>query len=466
MYKKLIFILLILILSIAEVKAQVAVPTISIKATDTTLVDTACGSIQNISLAQSRITNYNPSVYIADSTPYFIYDSLRTGGTVTIVTVYETDEDSIIGLWQIGSGGNRALWLNSQRVSYEDFAITYRTSTERGVVIHTMLYQYPETDSSYDGHDTLFLGREGDNLGDKNFCALFHFPGQISHTYQRHLESALAVRYGALLHGPYIDRNDDTLWNPLGADSLYSFGVCGIGHDDSLSLFQPKSVIRNDILTIKAVDTLADLDYVMLGCDSNNVVDLADDFVIVDTIPCQWKLRAHTSNDTIHVRLTPDLSLPASVLHLMLTTDDDTIILPPDTANTSTFTLAEGQDYYITLLIEAAALTTGSKGVTGNNHSDEYSEGDEQSAFIVKNATFTISPNPTAGHYIASVTQPDEDIINIRVVDATGRVIDQYTTTEKYSQYQYKGLLKTDGTYYVTVTSNSQQKTIKLIVVK
>ncbi|MBR1550371.1 MAG: T9SS type A sorting domain-containing protein [Bacteroidales bacterium] len=472
MYKKLIFIPLILTLSIAEIKGQVAVsPAISIKVTDTAFVDTASGSIQNIPLAQSRITNYNPSVYVADSTPYFIYDSLRTGGTATIVTVYETDEDSIVGLWQIGSGGNRALWLNSQRVSYEDFAITYRTSTERGVVIHTMHYNYPETDSNYDGQDTLFLGREGDNLGDKNLCALLYYPGHISNTYQRQLESSLAVRYGALLHGAYIDHHGDTLWNPLGDDSLYSFGVCGIGRDDSLSVFQPKSIIRNGILAIEAVDTLVDLDYVMLGCDSNNVFDLADDFVIVDTIPClavarQWKLRAHTSNDTIHVRLTPDLSLPAGVLHLMLTTDDDTIILPPDTANTFTFTLAEGQDYYITLLIEAAALTTGSKGVTGNNHSDEYSDGSEPSTFIAPNATFTISPNPTAGHFTAIVNQPDEDIINIRVVDAHGRIVDQSTTTEKHSQYQYKGLLKTDGIYYVTITSNGQQKTIKLIVVK
>lgn len=83
-----------------------------------------------------------------------------------------------------------------------------------------------------------------------------------------------------------------------------------------------------------------------------------------------------------------------------------------------------------------------------------------------KNATLTISPNPTAGHYTASITQTDEDIINIRVVDATGRVVDQYTTTEKHSQYQYKGMLTTDGIYYVTVTSNGKQKTIKLIVVK
>lgn len=467
MRKVLILKLLLLISCVAEVKGQVLVsPTISIEATDTVLTDIKNGRQQYIPSSQIRTTNYNPSVYISDSTPYFVYDSLRTSGAATIVTVYETDEDSVVGLWQIGSGENRALWLNSQCVSYEDFSISYRTSTEQGVVIHTMLYQYPEADSNYNGYDTLFLGREGSVIGDKNLCAWIYIPGRVSHTYQRWLESTLAVRYGALLHGPYIDRHSDTLWNPLGTDSLYSFGVCGIGRDDSLSLFQPKSVIRNDMLTIEAIDSLADLDYVMLGCDSNPL-DFTDDIVVIDTIlyhaiSRKWQLRSHTSNDAVHVRLSTDLPLQTGVFRLMLTTDDSTSILTPDTSNTFTITLAKGQDYRVTLLIDDDAMSAYSKGAKGqqdNGNGEEYPGGKVQ-------PIVSISPNPTAGRYTATVTQPTEDFINIRVADAVGRIVDQYTTTERQSQYQHNGYLNTDGIYYVTVTSNGQQKTIKLIVVK
>ena len=417
-----------------------------------------------------RVTNFNPSVSLSDTALAFAIDSLRTDGTATIVTVYETDADSTVGLWQIGSNGNRALWLNSQRVSYDDFAITYRRSTEHGVVIHTMRYQYPAIDSNYNGHDTLYLGREGDTFGDKNFCAFLYYPGQISSAYQRQLESALAVRYGALLHGPYVNSHSDTLWNPLADDSLYSFGVCGIGRDDSLSLSQPRSVIRNGILTLEAASLLSDLDYVMLGCDSNTI-DLSDETVIIDTVSYlavarQWKLRAHTYGHASTVRLVVDLPLPADAIRLMLTSSDGSVILSPDTANSFTLTINNGEDYYISLLVNPSALPTGVKGTKGHSSEGGTASTDTDTFTHSSNHTFSVSPNPSSGHYTVRVAQSDDDIINIRVVDANGRIVEQHSTTEPLSHYTYNGHLSADGIYYVTVTSNGRQQTIKLIVVR
>jgi len=430
-----------------------------------------------------RVTNFNPSVSLSDTALAFAIDSLRTDGTATIVTVYETDADSTVGLWQIGSNGNRALWLNSQRVSYDNFAITYRRSTEHGVVIHTMRYQYPAIDSNYNGHDTLYLGREGDTFGDKNLCAFLYFPGQISSAYQRQLESALAVRYGALLHGPYVNSRFDTLWNPLADDSLYSFGVCGIGRDDSLSLSQPRSVIRNGILTLEAVTPLSDLEHIMLGCDSN-AIDLSDETVIIDTVSYiavarQWKLRSHTSCSPLQgelseglrgeissiVRLSVDLPLPAEAIRLMIVSSDGSVILSPDTANAFTLTAVNGEDYYISLLVNPSALPTGAKGTKGHSSEGETASNDTDTFTHSSNHTFSVSPNPTSGHYTLRVTQPD-DIINIRVVDANGRIVEQHSTTEPLSHYTYNGHLSADGIYYVTVTSNGRQQTIKLIVVR
>lgn len=417
-----------------------------------------------------RVTNFNPSVSLADTAMAFAIDSLRTDGTATIVTVYETDADSTVGLWQIGTGGNRALWLNSQRVSYEDFAITYRRSTEHGVVIHTMRYQYPAIDSNYSGHDTLYIGREGDTFGDKNLCAFLYFPGQISSAYQRQLESALAVRYGALLHGPYVNSRFDTLWNPLADDSLYSFGVCGIGRDDSLSLSQPRSVIRNGILTLEAATPLSDLDYIMLGCDSN-AIDLSDEVVAVDTVSYlavtrHWKLRPHAYGHASTVLLAVGLPLPAEAIRLMLTSSNGTSILTPDTANAFTLTINNGEDYYIALLVNLSALPSGAKGTKGHSSEGETASTDTDTFTHSSNHTFSVSPNPTSGHYTLRVNQPNDDIINIRVVDANGRIVEQHSTAEPLSQYTYNGHLSADGIYYVTVTSNGRQQTIKLIVVR
>jgi hypothetical protein len=442
-------------------------PRIHIKVSDSTIVDNVSNASFVIPSTLHRITNFNPSISLADTSLAFAIDSLRTDGTATIVTVYETDADSTVGLWQIGSDDNRALWLNSQRVSYDDFSITYRHNTEHGVVIHTMRHQYPAIDSNYNGHDTIYLGREGDTFGDKNFCAFLYYPGQISSAYQRQLESALAVRYGALLHGPYVNSHSDTIWNPLADDSLYSFGVCGIGRDDSLSLSQPRSVIRNGILTLEAVTPLSDLDYIMLGCDSN-AIDLSDEVVVVDTVSYlavarHWKLRPHTYGHASTVRLAVDLPVPAEAIRLMIASSDGSVILTPDSASTFTLTLANGEDYYIALLANPSALLSGTKGTKSNTGNEEYTENEE---FPIFNSHFSIYPNPSSGHYTVRVAQSDDDIINIRVVDANGRIVEQHTTSEPLSQYTYNGHLSADGIYYVTVTSNGRRKTIKLIVVR
>lgn len=420
--------------------------------------------------ALSRVTNFNPSVSLSDTILAIVADSLRTDGTATIFTVYETDADSVIGLWQVGSGSNRALWLNSQRVSYDDFSVTYRNTNERGVIVHSMQYQYPALDSNYSGHDTLFLGREGSTIGDKNLCAFLYYPGRLDHQFKRQLESALAIRYSAILHGPYINSLSDTIWNPLGNDSLFCVGICGIGRDDSLSLFQPRSAIRNDIMTLESVTLLSDLEHIMLGCDSN-AIDLSDETVMIDTVSYiavarQWRLRAHTYGHTSTVRLTVGLPLPADAIRLMLTSSDGSVILTPDTANSFTLTINNGEDYYISLLVNPSALPTGAKGTKGHSSEGETASTDTDTFTHSSNHTFSVSPNPSSGHYTVRVAQSDDDIINIRVVDANGRIVEQHSTSEPLSHYTYNGHLSADGIYYVTVTSNGRQHTIKLIVVR
>lgn len=415
--------------------------------------------------SMARTTNFNPSVSLDDTTLAFVYDSLRADGCVTIFTVYETDADSAIGLWQIGSGTNRALWLNSQRASYDEFAITYRKSTEKGVVVHTMQYQYPTIDSSYNGHDTIYVGREGDTYGSKNFCALRYYPGQISRMYQRQRESALAIQYSAILHGSYINSLSDTLWDATGNDSLFSFGICGIGRDDVLSLNQARSMIRNDALTLEAGAPLSDHDHIMLGCDSNTI-DFSDENIIIDTVSYlaaarHWKLRAHTNSDLFTVSLSVGLPIPAEAIRLMLISPDGSTLLTPDTGKSFTLTLMRDENYYISLLVDSSVLPDVAKGAK----IDKTILDNVTVSALSNDLSLTVSPNPTSGKYTLSVNQTDDDLINIKVVDAHGRLIEQHTTSEALSQYIYNGNFEVGGVYYITVSSNGLEKTTKLIVV-
>lgn len=446
-----------------------AVPRFHLVVEDTMTADNVSNRASNMEANLFRVTNFNPSIDLSDSTLFYTYDSLRTDGMATIVTVYETDADSIVGLWQIGNGNNRVLWLNSQQASYENFAITYRDATEQGVIIHTMLYQYPRIDSIYDGHDTLYIGREGTHIGEKNFCEMFYFSGRLDFRYQQQLESALAIRYGALLHGPYFNSQSDTLWNTLGCDSLYSLGICGIGRDDSLSLLQPQSIIRNDYLAIETLSPFENLSHVMMGHNGGAFIP-GDDMVLVDTVQYiavdrHWKLRVHSNRISEQIRITIDIPVPTDALRLMLTNGDGTEIFSPMETEGIIFdsiTISEGQDYILTLLVDPSALPNDAKGdsITSESH-ESVDIPTESVGFRV-----VVHPNPTAGHYTAEVNQNREDNIGIQVLDASGRIIEQHITNDKYVQYKHTGILDAAGVYYVTVSSNGKQKTIKVIVVK
>lgn len=224
-------------------------------------------------------------------------------------------------------------------------------------------------------------------------------------------------------------------------------------------------------MTLESVTPLSDLEHIMLGCDSNSI-DLSDETVIVDTISYlavarQWKLRAHTYGHTSTVRLTVGLPLPADAIRLMLTTaDGSTTVMAPDSTMAFTLNIANGQDYFLSLLVNPSGLPSGAKGTKGHGGEGETASTDTDTFTHSNNHTFSVSPNPSSGHYTVRVAQSDGDIINIRVVDANGRIVEQHSTSEPLSQYTYNGHLSADGIYYVTVTSNGRQQTIKLIVVR
>ena len=412
---------------------------------------------------QRCFTNYNPSVSLGDTVLPLVFDSLRKDGTATIVTVYETDADSVVGLWEMGSGGNRVLWLNSQNASYEDFSVRYRRETEKGVIIHSMTYKYPSSNSTYDGHDTLFIGKEGTYHGEKNFCAWYYYPGGLGRMQQRVLESALAVRYGALLHGAYIDSHQDILWNPFGGDSLHSAGVCGIGRDDSVSLMQTKSAIRGDILTMESVGIPGDLTYVMLGHDGGTAIPVGKSIVIdgkaYKATGREWKVRAHAHGGVPLLRVSCALPWAAEDVKMMLIADDSTKVISAargtDTLIFDSIRITAEVDYYISILTDTASIIGGTKE-TAQTMDDRQTS----SKFDL-----CVQPNPTRGQYRVDVIRDDGRESELRIVDSHGRVIEQRNTGET-TRYTHNGVIETDGAYYITVSGNGERKTVKLIVTK
>ena len=460
------------------------VPKIQIDVCGTAILDTLNGKSMALDSLIVVATNFNPSVSLSDTVISFVYDSLRSDGEATIVTVYETAEQGIVGLWELGTESNRALWLNSQKVSYEDYGVRYRPTTETGVIIHTMRYKYPEMSDSINCRDTLFVGREGNHWGNKRFCAMRYYKGAVSHNWRRKIESALAIRFGALLQGPYVNSHSDTLWNPAGADSTFSFGICGIGRDDSMSLFQPQSVVHNSMeycngeeienpasyigaLTLSFCDTLSDMRHVMLGGNMAGTV-LNDEVERIDTsdymtIDRRWKIRSNTYGHSAKIRIIADLPLPANAARLMLVSASDTSILRSSSNERIVFDsiiIEDKQDYYLSILVSIEDLIKrGAKDIY-LMASDAFLQSS------LADHALSVTPNPTTGHFTVSFHQAEEDYVDLKIVDVNGSVIEHITTSGKLTSYTYSGYIEKTGVFYITVSSNGIRRSAKLVVIR
>lgn len=424
-----------------------------------------------------NLINFHTSLYLGDSVINFVYDSLRYDSVATIMTVYETDEDSVVGVWEIGTGGNKQIWLNSQKVSYRNFGISYRRTTEKGVIINTMRFEYPKMDSNsiYTGTDTLFIGKQEENIGDKNFCEYLYFKGTLPYKEQRINETCLAVKYGALLHNGYIDRNLDTIWHSKGIDSLYSFGVCGVGRDDEFPILQNRSKVRKDLLTIETQDSLNNLDYIMLG-HNEYYNQLSEETFFIDTtefhfIERKWKLRSHSHSHNYNIKLIYEIPpyFNADNIRMIINTQDTdyntNIVIPTLITDTNVvfdnILISDSIDYYISIAFEGDSI---------------YNPIEEKKNLFVKKSqenntensiNITLTPNPTnTGEFEVNVNQTNEDEITLIITNSKGQTIMSEEVKKKVKDYYYTNYISEQGVYFVTICSNGIKKTIKLVVIK
>lgn len=409
------------------------------------------------SAMMQRTTNYNPSIRMDDTLLSIAQDSLQSDRKATIVTVYETDDEEKVGLWEITDAGSAKLWLNSQYASYEDFHIRYRKDNERGVIVHTMTYTYPDLDSLYTGHDTLTIGKCDTIVGHKNFCAFVYYDQELTFHQRRKQESALAIRYGAWLHGPYVNSANETVWDPAGKDSAYSHGICGIGRDDSISLHQERSIIRNDMLSVSAAEPMQDRVHVMMGHDGKettfNSMQAGEEEDLFCELDRHWKIRMHGA-DSQRVTFQMDSAYRSSGNRLKIESDQDTRTV----SESDTLTLAADRDYLVSVLVSGSVDGQDTKQ-GARNHEDEDVVSDDY-------CNVAVSPNPTTGNYAVEVIQSEEDYIGIQVTDVNGRTVEEFQTQDQVDRYRHVSSLSVSGVYYVTVRSNGKQKTVKMIVVR
>jgi ELWxxDGT repeat protein len=86
-----------------------------------------------------------------------------------------------------------------------------------------------------------------------------------------------------------------------------------------------------------------------------------------------------------------------------------------------------------------------------------------ESKLFSEEATFSVFPNPTTGHFMLNIQQPEAAKISLAVLDVFGRIVMQKDLTSQYSFIQLPEEL-TDGTYLLKISDGdkSYQKFIEL----
>jgi hypothetical protein len=438
--------------------------------------------MQDILLNRSE-TNFNHSVIVNDTSMFkIIYDSLSMDSMVTVLTAYQTEEDTVVGVWEVVQDTNRIMWLNSQKVSYKNFGIRYRKNTENGVIVNTTQFVYPTVGDSIgivNEVDTLFMGREGKNKGEKNFCEYIYIKGTIDSKEQQEWESYLAIKYGALLHNIYVNSHHDTLWDSKVVDSIYSKGVAGIGRDDVFPLYQIKSKIYKDSLIIERKSAFdRDKSFLMWGHNKGENV-VRDTTFIVDTIiyhPIErvWKARAETSNEIINTKITYNypIELNVNTIRMVVNTQDsdiygvNSIIYAPTEITDSSVVFdniiwSNDIDYYVSIVMKGDSIykPIATKSTVDNIKGSIGSEENEEIEVMV-------SPNPSERNYTITVRQKEAKPLSIYVIDSQGKIVYQEDKIEAMKDYTLRHRIEQKGAYMINVQTAKTKKAVKLIIAR
>ncbi len=439
-------------------------------------------SLNSLKLPKSYINN-NPSVHVLDSLNIYKmpYDSLSKGKQATIFTAYYTVSLNKIGLWEISKDSNRLIWLNSQEISYKNTKITYRDSTEPGPIVNISHYNLPKRDSILSNEDTLFIGKEGDHYFSGDFGEYLYFTGALNQEDERKWETYLAIKYGATLKNQYVNSQGDTLWSTK-EDSLYSQGIAGIGRDDLTTLYQRKSHIYQDNISLNLTDSISqDNTYIIWG--HNGLEAIPSIPYPIDTLQYlqmtrQWKVQPYKYNtqaqqlNTEIIYNYPYNVSPGGVI-LIINRNSDTDLNPytsdryyPDSIGGGNIyfknilwdTDNSGQDYF------TIAINTDSLNQDLPTKSETINYSDQSST--EKELTLQLQPNPSTGTFTLHISQEKDAPLNIRITDSHGKEIKKYTKEQASQETTLTDSIDNVGVYLIQVSNQEERKTIKLLIVK
>ena len=374
-------------------------------------------------------------------------DTIAPPTSYTMMMVYQTLRPATPQqLWRISRTDSVFYAITTHGLSTERIQPSTRNTTPRATPTIYTLQHTLRPDTAYRG---IYRLHTGATVSDSSRIALYeiaYFDSRLTKRQSLMFQTYLAIKHGITLdNAPYLSTRGDTLWHPK-SDKTYYHRLQGIGTDTVYHLKAKQSTsLEDSLLRIFIPKPLPANTYALVG---DNDVPLGwspyeNGYALLQRT---WLLRITDTLPNICVTLQPENlpDAPDTLALILLNTDGDiTRTVYPDSTN-----MADQLCYTVP---HPAAHTLFSFLTTDNetplrHQIQKNNKGNNENYTYYGDCAISLTPNPTHGEYVLSISLPQEADIVLIIHDPTGKIVTRQTLTGAID-YRYSGFLPVAGMY-------------------
>ena len=388
-------------------------------------------------------------------------DTIAPPTSYTMMMVYQTLQPATPQqLWRISRTDSVFYAITTHGLSIERIQPSTRNTTPRTTPTIYTLQHTLRPDTAYRGIYQLHTGATASDNSQIAFYEVAYFDSRLTKRQSLMFQTYLAIKHGITLdNAPYLSTCGDTLWHPK-TNRTYYHRLQGIGTDTVYHLnTQQSTSLEDSLLRIFTSNTLPANTYAIIG----------DDDVPVGWSPYEngyallqrtWLFRTTDTLPNICIALNKDHlpDAPDTLALILLNTDGDiTRTIYPDSMNAANqfcYTIPSPAIHtlfsFLTTDKEAPHRHQVQKNNKGNNNNDK----DDKNRNNKNNEDYTnsgdyalsLTPNPTHGEYVLSISLPQVADFVLTIQDSTGKVVTRQPLTGA-TNYRHSGFLPVAGMY-------------------
>ena len=430
--------------------------------------------------------------------PLGINDS-RQSDVIVVYETYDTANEN--ALWQVQLDTAKRIGQTTQRILNDNGQITYDTANRLKPVINYLAQSWrtPEVCAP-----TLSLCTADSLPLYGRIAEAMYFDHRISDTAVIQWISYLAVKYGVTLaQTDYLDSRRNVIWDYTDYPD-YSTSIAGLGRDDSVGLNQKQTYYADGQIVFginqlaqtneENASAIADGDFIIFGMDgilpavSEIYTQSGETYEVIGRSMVQVTGGAYTYGTFV---LLDTAAVQDSIAPVLLIDRSGTGEFPAGETEQVQSTGLDSLGHYIynnvhwdtdqggrdffclavtmpdTKSMRNGQLEMGNEKIAKDSY-------DSESSFIthsklqIENSTlpiahYKLSPNPNHGNFTVEIAYPEAQDVTVTVYDSDGRLL--FAMNGKGQQaYRFENSVPTAGHYLIDITSDSEHKTLKMVV--